>query len=76
MWVQSLGLEDPLQEETHYRIPAWNIPRTEEPGELPSKRSRTVGHNWTHEHIVFIDLKKIFPQNTVKELGGSFDKEK
>ena len=45
MWVQSLGLEDPLQEESHYRIPAWNIPWTEEPGGLPPKGSRIVGHN-------------------------------
>ena len=36
---------------------------------LLSKGLQRVGHNWTHEHIVFIDLKKIFPQNTVKELG-------
>ena len=34
MWVQSLGGEDPLEEEMapHSRILAWRIPRTEEPG--------------------------------------------
>ena len=34
--VQSLGWEDPLEEEiaTHSSILAWEIPRTEEPGEL------------------------------------------
>ena len=34
MWVQSLGWEDPLEEEmaTHSSILAWEIPRTEEPG--------------------------------------------
>ena len=34
MWVQSLGLEDPLEKEmaTHSRILAWKIPWTEEPG--------------------------------------------
>ena len=34
MWVQSLGQEDPLEEEmtTHSSILAWRIPRTEEPG--------------------------------------------
>ena len=35
-WVQSLGWEDPLEEEmaTHSRIFAWKIPWTEEPGGL------------------------------------------
>ena len=35
-WVQSLGLEDPLEKEmaTHSNIFAWRIPRTEEPGGL------------------------------------------
>ena len=34
MWVQSLGQEDPLEEEmaTHTSILAWKIPWTEEPG--------------------------------------------
>ena len=34
--VQSLGWEDPLEEEmaTHANIPAWKIPWTEEPGGL------------------------------------------
>ena len=33
-WVQSLGWEDPLEEETatHSSILAWKIPWTEEPG--------------------------------------------
>ena len=37
-WVQSLGLEDPLEEEmkTHSSILVWEIPRTEEPGRLQS----------------------------------------
>ena len=36
--VQSLGLEDPLEEEmaTHSNILAWRIPWTEEPGGLQS----------------------------------------
>ena len=36
MWVQSLGLEDPLEKEmaTHSSILAWKIPWTEEPGWL------------------------------------------
>ena len=46
-WVQSLGQEDPLEEEmaTHSSIPAWRIPWTEEPGGLQSMGSQRVGHN-------------------------------
>ena len=35
-WVQSLGQEDPLEQElaTHYSILAWKISWTEEPGGL------------------------------------------
>ena len=46
-WVQSLGQEDPLEEEmaTHSSILAWRIPRTEEPGELQSMGSQRVGHS-------------------------------
>ena len=38
MWVQSLGWEDPLEEEmaTYSSILAWRIPWTEEPGGLQS----------------------------------------
>ena len=37
--VQSLGQEDPLEEElaTHSNILAWKIPRTEESGRLHSE---------------------------------------
>ena len=39
-WVQSLGLEDPLEKAvaTHSSIIAWRIPWTEEPGVLQSQR--------------------------------------
>ena len=38
-WVQSLGQEDPLEEEmaTHTSILAWKIPWTEELGGLQSR---------------------------------------
>ena len=41
-WVQSLGWEHPLEKEmaTHSSILAWNIPWTEEPGELQSMGSQ------------------------------------
>ena len=48
MWVQSLGGEDPLEEEmaTHSSILAWRIPRTGEPGWLQSIGSQRVEHHW------------------------------
>ena len=47
MWVQSLGWEDPLEEDmaTHSRILAWRIPWTEESGGLQSTGSQRVVHN-------------------------------
>ena len=46
-WVQSLGQDDPLEEEmaTHSSILAWSIPWTEEPGRLQSLGSQRVRHN-------------------------------
>ncbi|KAM7247377.1 hypothetical protein CapIbe_001330, partial [Capra ibex] len=42
MWIQSLGREDPLEEEmaTHSSVLAWRIPWTEEPGRLQSTGSQ------------------------------------
>ena len=44
-WVQSLGQEDPPEEEmaTHFSILPWEIPQAEEPGGLQStvEKSRT-----------------------------------
>ena len=47
MWVPSLGLEDPLEEEvaTHSSILVWRIPWTEEPGGLQSTASQRAGHS-------------------------------
>ena len=44
-WVWSLGQEDPLEKgmATHSSIPAWKIPRTEEPGGLYSP--------WGHKEL-------------------------
>ena len=46
MWVQSLGWEDPLEEEmaVHSSNLAWKIPWTEEPGGLQPKVPK-VGHD-------------------------------
>ena len=46
-WVRSLGREDPLENRmaTHSNILAWEIPWTEEPGELQSMGLQRVGHD-------------------------------
>ena len=46
-WVQSLGLEDPLEKEmaTHSRILVWRMLWTEEPGRLQSMRLHRVRHD-------------------------------
>ena len=46
-WVQSLGREDPLEQEmaTHSSTLAWKIPWMEEPGRLQSMVSQRVRHN-------------------------------
>ena len=54
-WVRSQHQEDPLEKgmATHFSIPAWRIPWTEEPWGLQSVGSQRVGHNWainTHTH--------------------------
>ena len=47
MFVQPLGLEEPLEKEvaTLSSILAWRIPLTEEPGGLQSIALQRVGHN-------------------------------
>ena len=54
-WVQTLGQEDPLEEEmaTYSSILAWRIPWTEEPGRLQYMGLHRVRHDcndlvWTH----------------------------
>ena len=44
---QSLGQEDPLEKKmaTDSSIIAWKIPWSEEPGELQSMGSHSVGHD-------------------------------
>ena len=47
IWVQSLGREDPLEEEmaTQPSILSWRIPWMKEPGELQSMGSQTLGED-------------------------------
>ena len=56
-WVQSLGLEDPLEKgmATHSSILAWRPPWTKKPGRLLSTGSQRVRHNW----VIFISLTYI-----------------
>ena len=46
-WVRSLCQEDPLGQEkaTHSSILAWEIPWTEVPGRLQSRRSQGIRHD-------------------------------
>ena len=50
MWVQSLGWEDPLEEERapHFIILTWKFLQIEEPGRLQSMGPQRVGHNRVH----------------------------
>ena len=61
MQVQSLGREDPLEEEMapHSSILARRNPWTEEPGGLQSTGSQTVGHNWLSEHSVSLNNEQL-----------------
>ena len=50
--VQSVGQEDPLEEEmaTHSSILAWRISWTEQPGRLQSIESQRIGCAWATKH--------------------------
>ena len=65
--VQPLGWKDPLEEEkemaTHSSILAWKIPRTEEPGGLPSRGSQGVRHDWMIKHANLISSLKPTPKS-------------
>ena len=62
--VQSLGGEDPLEEEmaSHSSILAWDIPWTEEPVGL-SPKGHKVGHDLATKPLPlsFNDFKRFFP---------------
>ena len=53
-WVQSLGLEDPLEKgmATHPSILAWKNPMDREPGGLQPMGSKRVGHT-QHTTLVY-----------------------
>ena len=69
-WVQTLGLEDPLEKEmaTPSSILAWRIPWTEEPGRLQSIGSHRVRqHRDTSTKVIFKEHPSSYPQ-TVNNL--------
>ena len=79
MLVQSLGQEDPLEEEmaTHSGILAWKILWTEKPGGLQSMGSQRVRHNWvcTHMHswtLRTTTVKITILPDTVYRFNGTF----
>ena len=59
--VQFLGQKDPLEKKmaTHSSIPAWRIPRTEQPGGLQTMGSQRVRHDWA-ANTFFQTNKKVF----------------
>ena len=76
-WVQSRGMEDPLEEEmaTHSCILARIISWTEEPDGLQSMRSQRVRHDRVTEHlgICFDESKsvlEIYPTDFFTDIGN------
>ena len=72
-WVQSLGWEDPLEEEmvTHSSILAWKIPWTEEPGRLQTMGSQRFRHDWASS-LPFPSLPFIHFQVLWQKTGSSY----
>ena len=67
-WVQSLGWEDPLEEEMviHFTILVWRIPWAENPGGVQSLGSQGVRYDWVTDIFTFsllLFLQKSFPIN-------------
>ena len=68
--VQSLGWEDPLEEEmaTHSGTLAKRIPWTEESGGLQFMELWRVGHNWVSIPMYSLLLSDIiFPEKIISE---------
>ena len=62
MWFQVLGQEDSLEKETAMdsSILAWEIPWTEDPGELQSMRLQRVEHDSATKQQTTIDYINIY----------------
>ena len=76
--VQSLGQEDPLEEEmaTQFSILAWRIPWTEEPGRLWSIVSQRVEHDWSNltcmQSKMTPDIKYLLQKLATKWITGKY----
>ena len=70
--VRFLSREDPLEKEmaTHASIPAWRIPRTEEPGGLWSTGSQRVGHDCVTEHTTALVWRRAVGWQALPGGGG------
>ena len=78
-WVQSLGQEDPLEEEmaTHSIILAWEIPWTEDPGGLQSmglNKSDTTEFACTEIWHYKVMVKKYLEYIGFDNVGITLDK--
>ena len=62
--VQSLGWEDPPEEEMaiHTAILVWKIPWTEEPSVLQSMGSHRTGHDWVSMKESYMHMKTCWHQ--------------
>ena len=77
MWemrVQSLGREDPLEEEmaTHSSILVWKISWTEEPGGLQSMGSQRIGRDWSNLEHTHREVE--VARTTLATESGTWDK--
>ena len=69
MQVQSLGREDPLEEEstTQSSILAWRIPWTEEPGSYSPYGHKQLDMTEATKHYAWVDLEVIVLSQTEKD---------
>ena len=73
LWVQSLGQDDPLEEEmaTHSNILAWKIPWTEEPGRLYGvAKSQTQLNDWAQSYPTESTMNKGLHLDAMQEIPG------
>ena len=70
-----LGWEDALEKEmaTHFSMPAWEIPWTEEPGKLQSMESQRVGHKLETKQERILNSMLVYMCRSV-EIGRVYNK--
>ena len=77
MWAQSLGREDPLEEEMaiHSSILAWEIPQTEGPGGLQSIGLHRVRHDQSDlAYITYICIQTEAVTNLLRKTNPASKK--